>query len=79
MGKIIVMGEFLDKKQKDNLLSKIQEKVDEIEKELGLEEPLTVLTDDCVLSVINNLIDAKESIDTILDTFNYDGECEELE
>ena len=84
MGKIVLMGDFKDKKQKSELLNKIQVKVEEIEKELELEEPLTVLTDDAVISVLNDLEDMKEnisnmsdSISSICETFNY-GECEEL-
>lgn len=85
MGKIIVMGDFIDKKQKEDLMFKIQERVNELEEELGLEEPLTVLTDDAAISVINNLIDVTEnlsqisdSVQSILEVFNFDGECEEL-
>ena len=84
MGKIVIMGEFKDKKQKENLLVKIQQKVEEIEVELGLEEPLTVLTDDAVIAVLNDLEDIKEnlsnaadSIKSIYDILNFD-ECEEL-
>lgn len=84
MGKIVLMGDFVNKKQKNDLLGKIQEKVDEIEKELNLEEPLTVLTDDAMIAVLNDIEDIKDnlsnmsnSIKSICDTFNYD-ECEEL-
>lgn len=78
MGKIIVFGDFIDKKQKVEFTKKLQEKVSEIEIELGIEdEPLTVLTDDATINLANCLIDARDSINDCLSILNVE-ECEEL-
>ncbi len=78
MGKIIVFGDFIDKKQKVEFTRKLQEKVSEIEVELGIEdEPLTVLTDDATINLANCLIDARDSINDCLSILNVE-ECEEL-
>lgn len=78
MGKIIVFGNFIDKKQKLDLTKKLQEKVSEIEVELGIEdEPLTVLTDEVTINLANCLIDARDSINDCLSILNVE-ECEEL-
>lgn len=66
MGKIIVMGDFLDKKKKEDVEKTILKRVYELEKELGLEEPLTVLSDDTVLNIANSLIDARDEINDCL-------------
>ena len=78
MGKIIVFGDFIDKKQKVEFTRKLQLKVSEIEVELGIEdEPLTVLTDDATINLANCLIDARDSINDCLSILNVE-ECEEL-
>lgn len=78
MGKIIVFGDFIDKKQKVEFTRKLQEKVSEIEIELCIEdEPLTVLTDDATINLANCLIDARDSINDCLSILNVE-ECEEL-
>ena len=77
MGKIVILGEFKDKKQKQNIEKAILERVDQIEKDLGLEEPLTVLSDDTVLSIANSLIDARDEINDVLSTLGVE-ESEEL-
>lgn len=77
MGKIVILGEFKDKKQKQNIEKAILERVDQIEKDLGLEEPLTVLSDDTVLSIANSLIDARDEINDALSTLGIE-ESEEL-
>lgn len=77
MGKIVILGEFKDKKQKQNIEKAILERVDQIEKDLGLEEPLTVLSDDTVLSIANSLIDARDEINDALSTLGVE-ESEEL-
>ena len=78
MGKIIVFGDFIDKKQKVEFTRKLQEKVSEIEVELGIEDkPLTVLTDDATINLANCLIDARDSINDCLSILNVE-ECEEL-
>lgn len=78
MGKIIVFGDFINKKQKVEFTKKLQEKVSEIEIELGIEdEPLTVLTDDATINLANCLIDARDSINDCLSILNIE-ECEEL-
>lgn len=77
MGKIIVLGDFKNKKEKEKVENQILKKVDEIEKELHLDEPLTVLTDDAVLSIANVLIDARDEITNALDILGVE-ESEEL-
>ena len=78
MGKIIVFGDFINKKQKVEFTKKLQEKVNQIESELGLDdEPLTVLTDDAALNLVNCLIDARDSINDCLGILNVE-ESEDL-
>lgn len=51
----------------------LNEKISKVEEELGLqEEPLTVLTDNSCISLINNLIDAKENIEEALNILGYE-------
>lgn len=66
MGKVVVIGDYKAKKEKDSIEQKILDRVDEIENELGLEDPLTVLTDDTVISIANSLIDARDEINDVL-------------
>lgn len=77
MGKIVSIGEFKERKEQQNIESQILERVDQIENDLGLEEPLTILTDNCVLSIANSLIDARDEINSILETLGVE-ESEEL-
>lgn len=78
MGKIIVFDEFKDKKTHDEFIKKLQEKVDEIEVELGIEdEPLTVLTEEVTLNLGNMLIDIKENVESALEILNI-SESESL-
>lgn len=50
----------------------LNEKISKVEEELNLqEEPLTVLTDDSCTSLINDLIDAKESIEEALGILGF--------
>lgn len=77
MGKIVVLGDFKNKKQKEKVEKAILERVDQIEKDLKLEEPLTVLTDDAVLSIANSLIDARDEINEALSVLGVE-ESEEL-
>lgn len=66
MGKIVVIGEYKGKKKKESIEKQILDRVDQIEKDLELDEPLTVLTDDTVISIANGLIDARDEINDIL-------------
>ena len=73
MGKIIDFGDFINKKQNIEFTKKLQEKVNQIEEELGLDdEPLTVLTDDAALNFANYLIDARDSINDCLRILNVE-------
>lgn len=50
----------------------LNKRISKVEEELGLqEEPLTVLTDDSCISLINNLVDAKENIEEALNALGY--------
>ena len=72
MGKVISFGEFKEKKEQQNIENQILERVDQIEKDLGLEEHLTILTDNCVLQIANSLIDARDEINSILETLGVE-------
>lgn len=67
MGKIIVLANIVNEKQA-NLLA---QKIEEVEKELGLEdEPLTVLNDQAAINLINNLLDVVEISKNCLSILN---------
>ena len=72
MGKIVSLGEFKEKKAQQNIENQILERVEKKEKDLGLEEPLTILTDNCVLQIANSLIDARDEINSILETLGVE-------
>lgn len=72
MGKIVSIGEFKERKEQQSIENQILERVDQIEKDLNLEEPLTILTDNCVLQIANSLIDARDEINTILETLGVE-------
>ena len=79
MSKIIIFGDFINKKQKVEFTKKLQEKVSQIEDELGLDgEPLTVLTDDATINLANCLIDARDNINNCLSILNVE-ESEDLQ
>lgn len=79
MSKIIVFGDFINKKQKVEFTKKLQEKVSQIEDELGLDgEYLTVLTDDATLNLANCLIDVRDNINNCLSILNVE-ESEDLQ
>lgn len=77
MSKVIGIGEYKDKKRKENIEKQILDRVNQIEEDLGLEDPLTVLTDDCVISIANNLIDVRDGINDVLDLLGV-SETEEV-
>ena len=77
MAKIVVFGDFLDKHQKESFSNKLNEAVEKLEQELGLEDPLLVLTDDAALSVGNSLLDAREEINNALEILGI-RESEEI-
>ena len=67
MGKIIVLANIVNEKQANILAQKIEE----VEKELGLEdEPLTVLNDQAAINLINNLLDVVEISKNCLSILN---------
>lgn len=67
MGKIIVLANIVNEKQA-NLLA---QKIEEVEKELGLEdEPLTVLNDQAAINLINNILDLVEISNDCLNILN---------
>lgn len=67
MGKIIVLANIVNERQA-NLLA---QKIEEVEKELGLEdEPLTVLNDQAAINLINNIIDLVEISNDCLNILN---------
>lgn len=78
MAKIIVLADFINKKQRKSFKQKLYQKVEEIEKELGIEdEPLTVLTEDAALNLGNLLIDIKNGVDESLQILGIE-ETDEL-
>lgn len=67
MGKIIVLANIVNEKQA-NLLA---QKIEEVEKELGLEdEPLTVLNDQAAIGLINNILDLIDISNDCLNILN---------
>lgn len=67
MGKIIVLANIVNERQA-NLLA---QKIEEVEKELGLEdEPLTVLNDQAVIGLINNILDLIDISNDCLNILN---------
>lgn len=58
----------------DNFEKELNKKIQKVEEELGIEEdePLTVLTDNSCITLINNLIDAKENIEEALNMLGYE-------
>lgn len=78
MAKIIVLADFINKEQRKRFKQKLYQKVEEIEKELGIEdEPLTVLTEDAALNLGNLLIDIKNGVDESLQILGIE-ETDEL-
>lgn len=78
MAKIIVLADFINKEQRKSFKQKLYQKVEEIEKELGIEdEPLTVLTEDAALNLGNLLIDIKNGVDESLQILGIE-ETDEL-
>lgn len=67
MGKIIVLANIVNERQA-NLLA---QKIEEVEKELGLEdEPLTVLNDQAAINLINNILDLIDISNDCLNILN---------
>lgn len=67
MGKVIILANIVNERQA-NLLA---QKIEEVEKELGLEdEPLTVLNDQAAINLINNIIDLVEISNDCLSILN---------
>lgn len=75
MAKIINFDSIRKEKQKEKetFEDKLNKSISMVEEELGIEdEPLTVLTEEAALVVINNLIDARDSIEELLGIMNYE-------
>ena len=67
MGKIIVLANIVNERQA-NLLA---QKIEEVEKELGLEdEPLTVLNNQAAIGLINNILDLIDISNDCLNILN---------
>ncbi len=78
MAKIIVFSDFADSKKEKEFVKKLNDKISDIESELGIEdEPLLVLTDEAAINLGNQLIDIKEAAQAALDILNI-SESEEL-
>lgn len=78
MAKIIVFSDFADSKKEKEFVKKLNDKISDVESELGIEdEPLLVLTDEAAINLGNQLIDIKEAAQAALDILNI-SESEEL-
>lgn len=75
MGNVLNMNSY----KADKFNSKLNEAVMKLEEDLGIEEPLTIMTDDTALSIVNALINIKENVEEMLSTLGYEGEVESLE
>lgn len=67
MGKIIIMTDIVNERQ----INLLNQKIEEVEKELGLEdEPLTVLNDQAAIGLINNILDLIDISNDCLNILN---------
>lgn len=72
MARIIAFGEFENKRKQKQFENNLQKKVEEIEEELGIEDPLLVLTDDIAITLGDKLLDIREEINSVLDILGID-------
>lgn len=70
MANIVNIADYID--GQDNFNKQLNEKITHVEEELGIDEPLTVLTDDAALQLINQLIDIRDSAQSALKSLNVE-------
>ena len=70
MANIVNIADYID--GQDNFNKQLNEKITQVEEELGIDEPLTVLTDDAALQLINQLIDIRDSAQSALKSLNIE-------
>lgn len=78
MAKIIAFGEFENKRKQKQFENELQTKIEEVETELGIEDPLLVLTDDIALTLGNKLIDIRDEVNSVLEILGI-GEVEGID
>lgn len=70
MANIVNIADYID--GQDSFNKQLNEKITQLEEELGIDEPLTVLTDDAALQLINQLIDIRDSAQSALKSLNVE-------
>nr|DAU58623.1 MAG TPA: Pre-mRNA-splicing factor 8, Pre-mRNA-splicing factor-mRNA splicing, spliceosome, post-catalytic, P [Caudoviricetes sp.] len=70
MANIVNIADYID--GQDTFNKQLNEKITQVEEELGIDEPLTVLTDDAALQLINQLIDIRDSAQSALKSLNVE-------
>lgn len=70
MANIVNIADYID--GQENFNKQLNEKITQVEEELGIDEPLTVLTDDAALQLINQLIDIRDSAQSALKSLNVE-------
>lgn len=70
MANIVNIADYID--GQDSFNKQLNEKITQVEEELGIDEPLTVLTDDAALQLINQLIDIRDSAQSALKSLNIE-------
>lgn len=70
MANIVNIADYID--GQDSFNKQLNEKITQVEEELGIDEPLTVLTDDAALQLINQLIDIRDSAQSALKSLNVE-------
>ena len=70
MANIVNIADYID--GQDSFNKQLNEKITQVEEELGIDEPLTVLTDDAALQIINQLIDIRDSAQSALKSLNVE-------
>lgn len=77
MAKVIAFGEYKTIKQQLRFEKRLQKRIEKVEKELGIEEPLLVLTEMNALTIGNHLLDARSEINKALEILGIE-EREEI-
>lgn len=70
MANIVNIADYID--GQENFNKQLNEKITQVEEELGIDEPLTVLTDNAALQLINQLIDIRDSAQSALKSLNVE-------
>jgi hypothetical protein len=70
MANIVNIADYID--GQDSFNKQLNEKITQVEEELCIDEPLTVLTDDAALQLINQLIDIRDSAQSALKSLNVE-------